>query len=123
MCERINGPIDHVREEVRLALQAGASVVPVLVGRADMPADVDLAEFADLQPLLLRNGRPVRPDPDFDGDLEPIIAHLKQFDAGEAIGTTLADKYTLTAEIGHGGMGVVYAAQQKQPVSARSPSS
>ncbi len=81
-----------------------------------MPADAELADFADLQPLLQRNGRPVRPDPDFDGDLEPIIAHLKQLDSDEAIGATLADKYTLTAEIGHGGMGVVYLAEQKQPV-------
>ncbi len=90
--------------------------MPVLVGHAAMPTDADLADFADLQPLLQRNGRPVRPDPDFDGDLEPIIAHLKQFDSDEAIGATLADKYTLTAEIGHGGMGVVYRAEQKQPV-------
>ena len=26
-----------------------------------------------VQPLLQRNGRRVRPDPDFDGDLEPLI--------------------------------------------------
>src|ERR1700683_5187450 len=81
-----------------------------------MPTGADLADFSDLQPLLQRNGRPVRPDPDFDADLEPIIAPLKQFDVEKAIGATLADKYTLTAEIGVGGMGVVYLAQQKQPV-------
>ncbi len=114
--ERKGAAVDHVRAEVRLALEATTNVVPVLVGHAAMPTDADLADFADLQPLLQRNGRPVRPDPDFDGDLEPIIAHLKQFDSDEAIGATLADKYTLTAEIGHGGMGVVYRAEQKQPV-------
>ncbi len=114
--ERKNAAVDHVRVEVRLALEAGASVVPILVGRAVMPADADFADFADLQPLLQRSGRPVRPDPDFEGDLEPIVAHIKQLDSDEAIGATLADKYTLTAEIGHGGMGVVYLAQQKQPV-------
>src|SRR5216684_3929972 len=114
--ERKGAALDHVRAEVRLALEATTSVVPILVGRAAMPTDADLADFADMQPLLQRNGRPVRPDPDFDGDLEGIIAHLKQFDSDEAVGATLADRYTLTAEIGHGGMGVVYLAEQKQPV-------
>ena len=114
--ERKGVVIDHVRAEVRLALEATTNVVPILVGHAAMPTDADLADFADLQPLLLRNGRPCAPDPDFDGDLEPIIAHLRQFDSDEAVGATLADKYTLTAEIAHGGMGVVYLAQQKQPV-------
>jgi hypothetical protein len=114
--ERKSAAIDHVRAEVRLGLEATASVVPILVGHAAMPTDADLANFADLQPLLLRNGRQVRPDPDFDGDLEAIIAHVKQFDSDEAIGATLADKYTLSAEIAHGGMGVVYRAEQRQPV-------
>jgi hypothetical protein len=114
--ERKNTPVDHVRAEVRLALQAAANVVPVLVGHAPLPTPADLAAFPDLLPLLECNGRPVRPDPDFDHDLEAIIAHLQQLDADEAIGATLADKYTLTAEIGHGGMGVVYRAEQKQPV-------
>src|SRR5262249_27548349 len=62
--KRKDGPIDHVRMEVRLALEARTSVVPILVGHAAMPTDADLADFPDLQPLLLRNGRPVRPDPD-----------------------------------------------------------
>ena len=114
--ERKNASIDHVREEVRLALETGASVVPVLAVRAAMPTDADLADFADLRPLLKRNGRPVRPDPDFDSDLEPIVAHLKSLDSAEAVGTILDDKYTLTQYIDEGGMGVVYAAQQKKPV-------
>jgi serine/threonine protein kinase/tetratricopeptide (TPR) repeat protein len=114
--ERKGAGVDHVRTEVRLALEAGPRVVPVPVGRATMPTDADLAEFADLQPLLTCNGCPVRPDPDFEGDLERIIHYLEQFEPDETIGTTLAGKYTLTAEIGHGGMGVVYRAEQKQPV-------
>ena len=114
--KRKTAAVDHVRTEVGLALEAGASVVPILVGHAAMPTDADLAEYADLQPLRRRNGSPVRPDPDFDDDIEAIIAHIKQFDSDEAVGATLADKYTLTVEIGHGGMGIVYRAEQKQPV-------
>jgi tRNA A-37 threonylcarbamoyl transferase component Bud32 len=114
--ERRGNPVDHVHAEVRLALEAVTNVVPILVGHATMPTDTDLAGFADLQPLVQRSGRSVRPDPDFEGDLEPLIAHIKHFDSDEAIGATLADKYTLTAKIGYGGMGVVYRAEQKQPV-------
>ncbi len=61
--ERKGAAVDHVRAEVRLALEAGTSVVPILVGHAAMPADADFADFVDLQPLLQRNGRPVRPIP------------------------------------------------------------
>jgi aminoglycoside phosphotransferase (APT) family kinase protein len=114
--ERKGAAVDHVRTEIRLALEAGTNLVPILVGRSALPTEAELAEFPDLQPLLSRNGRRVRPDPDFDSDLEPIIAYLQQLDADEGISATLADKYTLTAEIGHGGMGIVYRAEQKQPV-------
>jgi hypothetical protein len=109
-------PIDHVRTEIGLALEAASSVIPILVGHAAMPTAAELAAFPDLRPLLERNSRPVRPDPDFDSDLRPLIAYLKKLASDDVIGATLADKYTLTAEIGQGGMGVVYLAQQKHPV-------
>jgi hypothetical protein len=45
-----SAPIDHVREEVRLALQPGNELIPVLVGRAKMPSEADLAGFPELLP-------------------------------------------------------------------------
>jgi hypothetical protein len=115
--QRASAPgIDHVREEVRLALESGNTVIPVTVGNATLPAEADLAEFPELHPLLKRNAREVRPDPLFDADIARVVDGLKQIGPSEVIGTTLDDKYTLTAEIGVGGMGVVYLAQQKQPV-------
>src|SRR6266446_2670857 len=45
--ERKGAAIDHVRAEVRLGLEAGASIVPILVGHAAMPTDADLADFVD----------------------------------------------------------------------------
>jgi hypothetical protein len=47
-----NDPVDHVREEVRLALEAGSTVIPVTVGNASLPSAADLADFPELLPLL-----------------------------------------------------------------------
>src|SRR5262249_40629907 len=85
--ERHNQSIDQVGAEVRFALESGNSVIPVVVGNAVMPTAADLAGLPDLLPLVMRNGRAVRPDPHFDGDLAQIISHLETFDVGEAIGT------------------------------------
>ena len=114
--QRRHESIDQVRAEVQLALDAGRHVIPVLVGKADMPTDADLADFPDLLPLGRRNGRTVRPDPDFDSDMERLIAGLEQTGPGDAIGAVLAGKYKVTAQIGEGGMGIVYLAEQMHPV-------
>jgi serine/threonine protein kinase/WD40 repeat protein len=114
--ERQNRPeIDHVREEVRLALNAGNKVIPVLVENAAMPKEADLIDFPDLLPLLRHNGRMVRPDPDFDNDIERLAAFLDELGPGAGAGTVLAGKYKILREIGQGGMGVVFEAEQLQP--------
>jgi serine/threonine protein kinase len=107
--------VDHVREEVRLALQAGNVVIPVLVENAPMPREVDLADFLDLLPLRRLNGRALRPDPDFDTDLERLAAFLDELGPGVGPGTVLAGKYKILRAVGQGGMGIVYEAEQLQP--------
>jgi hypothetical protein len=113
--ERRSLPVDHVREEVRLALQSGNTVIPIVVGNAAMPTESELAEFPDLSPLLKRNGRWLRPEPDFDVDFERLCAFLDEVGPGVGPGTVLGGKYKITRYIDQGGMGVVFEAEQTAP--------
>jgi WD40 repeat protein/serine/threonine protein kinase len=114
--ERRDRPeIDHVREEVRLALSAGHTVIPLLVENAPMPREADLADFPELKPLCRLIGQSVRPEPDFDADLERLAAFLDQLGPGIGAGTVLGGKYKIHRAIGQGGMGVVYEAEQQTP--------
>ena len=81
--ERLHRPeIDHVREEVRLAIASPGRVIPVLVENASMPKETELADFPELWPLLRLNGRLIRPDPDFDHDFERLAAYLDELGPG-----------------------------------------
>lgn len=73
---RLDDPDDFVRLEVEGALAGGMLVVPLLVDGATMPSADQLPE--SLRALALRNGMPVRYDPDFEGDMRRVIAHLEQ---------------------------------------------
>ena len=71
---RLEDPRDFVRIEIESALTREIPVVPLFVGGASMPSEEDVPE--SIRPFVYRNGVPVRPDPDFHGDMDRVIAGL-----------------------------------------------
>ena len=71
---RLDDPRDFVRIEIESALTREIPVVPLFVGGASMPWEEDVPE--SIRPFVYRNGVPVRPDPDFHGDMDRVIAGL-----------------------------------------------
>ena len=79
---RLNDPADFVRIEIESALRRNIPIIPLLVGHATMPQAEDLPE--SLRDFAFRNGTPIRPPPDFNGDVERLIRSLRRYlDAGE----------------------------------------
>jgi len=73
---RIHNQTDFVRTEVAAALNQKKPVIPVLVSGAKMPLEADLPD--EIKGFAYRNGVKVRPDPDFDHDVERLIKGIKQ---------------------------------------------
>ena len=65
---------DFVRVEVEYGLSLGITVVPVLVGNTAMPSPDQLPDT--LKELAFRNAIPLRPDPDFNRDIDKLINWL-----------------------------------------------
>jgi hypothetical protein len=74
---RLDSPADFVRLEVETALQRNLPVIPVVVSRGRMPSPDELPD--SLKPLVYRNGMAVRPDPDFNHDMESLAVALQQW--------------------------------------------
>jgi hypothetical protein len=76
---RLDSPTDYVRREVRLALDRGIKVIPLLVGGAQMPAEADfppdLSSLARLHAVTLTSSN-------FVDDMEGLFTPLR---AGGAI--------------------------------------
>jgi hypothetical protein len=72
---RLDDPRDHLRIEVESALERDIPVIPVLVQGAVVPDEDALPE--PLRPLAYRNAQPVRPDPDFNHDLERLMSGIE----------------------------------------------
>lgn len=71
---RLEDRADFVRLEIAAALERGIRVIPLLVGGATMPRDVELPE--EIRGLSFRNAAPVRADPDFHRDMDRLFAAL-----------------------------------------------
>jgi hypothetical protein len=72
---RLDNPGDYVRIEIEVALQRPIPVIPLLVQGASMPDPGELPP--NLEGLALRNGLPVRSDPDFHNDMNRLIKGLE----------------------------------------------
>jgi hypothetical protein len=75
---RLQDEDDLVRIEVETALSLkSAPVVPLLVSGAAMPLEADLPP--GLLELLDREGQPIRPNPDFNNDVDRLVARLRVY--------------------------------------------
>jgi TIR domain len=71
---RLDDPEDHVRSEVRSALESPNPVVPVLVGEASLPSEDELPE--DLKALARRQAIELR-DETWSEDVEMLVRRLE----------------------------------------------
>ena len=74
---RLEDPADFVRIEIESALKRNIPIIPLLVGRAQMPKAEELPE--SLRDLAFRNGTPIRPAPDFGADMDRLIRNLRRY--------------------------------------------
>lgn len=74
---RLDNPKDWVRKELEFAIKdkRGITIIPLLLDSTPMPLSEELPK--SLQNLSYRNAISVRPDPDFNNDIEKLIGVLK----------------------------------------------
>ena len=71
---RIDDPKDFSRLEVAAALKRNIPIIPLLVSGGNVPAEQELPY--DIKDLSYRNGVPIRPDPDFNNDIDRLISGI-----------------------------------------------
>lgn len=72
---RIDDPEDMVRIEIETALARGLQVIPLLVQDAAMPSEAQLPPA--LRELAYRTALQLRPDPDFEPDMQRLVTALR----------------------------------------------
>ena len=100
---RICEPDDHVRAEVRVALQNSPMVLPVLVDGAVMPKAEILPE--DIRGIATKNALPLRHET-FDDDAENILATIM---GGSRKQRSWEDQGSLGGKIGYAVGGILAA--------------
>lgn len=73
---RIDNPTDPVRIEIEIALREGVTVVPILIGGAQMPRTDELP--ASLSDLPFRHGATIDEGRDFHAHMERLIHELRR---------------------------------------------
>jgi len=73
---RIKEPNDLVRLEIEAAFQNDVPLIPILVSTASMPEEEALPD--NLKQLVYINGIKIRPDPDFEHDINSLLAAIKK---------------------------------------------
>lgn len=71
---RLENPEDWVRREILAVLERDIRVIPVLLDDTKMPRERDFP--APLRPLARRQAVKLRPDPDFETDLERLLRRV-----------------------------------------------
>ena len=74
---RLFDPEDYVHIEIATALSREIPVIPILVESSSVPNADELPD--PLKELAYRNGISVRPDPDFDNDIERLCTQLSEY--------------------------------------------
>lgn len=74
---RLEDANDFVRMEIEMALANRLPIVPLLVGGGNMPKGYELPN--SIRNLVLYNGVPIRPDPDFHSDMDRLITSLESY--------------------------------------------
>jgi TIR domain/PQQ-like domain len=114
--QRLSYPTDLVRLEIAQALKANLHVVPVLVGRAQMPCAADLPE--DMKALASRNAHEI-PDRFFDQSVRQLIQTIRPHVRG---GDAISRRKVLRLALGAAGTfgGIIVLSILKSPPESRS---
>jgi S1-C subfamily serine protease len=73
---RLDRADDYVREEILTAMERGIPVIPLVIDGAQMPTSLELP--AALKDLAYRNAHKIRPNRDFEPDMELLIETLRK---------------------------------------------